>query len=71
MASITFDTGMEELGAYVASKGALIGLTRVWARELVLTRDGQRRRPRRVPHDAEKYIPIPRDTAASSCPARR
>ncbi|RVG72696.1 SDR family NAD(P)-dependent oxidoreductase [Sinorhizobium meliloti] len=32
--SITFDTGMEELGAYVASKGALIGLTRVWAREL-------------------------------------
>lgn len=34
IASNTFDTGMEELSAYVASKGALIGLARVWAREL-------------------------------------
>lgn len=32
--SITFDLGFTELSAYVASKGALIGLTRVWAREL-------------------------------------
>lgn len=32
--SITFDTGMEDLSAYVASKGALIGMTHVWAREL-------------------------------------
>ncbi|MFS0770830.1 SDR family NAD(P)-dependent oxidoreductase [Sphingomonas sp. 1P08PE] len=34
IASNTFDTGMTELSAYVASKGALIGLARVWAREL-------------------------------------
>ena len=34
IASNTVDTGMEELSAYVASKGALIGLARVWAREL-------------------------------------
>jgi 3-oxoacyl-[acyl-carrier protein] reductase len=34
IASNTFDIGMEELSAYVASKGALIGFTRVWAREL-------------------------------------
>lgn len=32
--SNTFDTGMQDLSAYVASKGALIGMTRVWAREL-------------------------------------
>jgi NAD(P)-dependent dehydrogenase (short-subunit alcohol dehydrogenase family) len=34
IASNTFDMGMEELSAYVGSKGALIGFTRVWAREL-------------------------------------
>lgn len=34
VASITFYTGMEDLSAYVASKGALIGMTHVWAREL-------------------------------------
>ena len=34
VASITFDTGMTGLGAYTASKGALIGMTKVWAREL-------------------------------------
>lgn len=34
IASNTFDIGMEELSSYVASKGALIGFTRVWAREL-------------------------------------
>lgn len=33
VASITFDTGYRDLSAYVAAKGALIGLTRVWARE--------------------------------------
>lgn len=33
IASITFDTGHRDLSAYVAAKGALIGLTRVWARE--------------------------------------
>jgi NAD(P)-dependent dehydrogenase (short-subunit alcohol dehydrogenase family) len=34
IASNTFDFGMEELSSYVGSKGALIGFTRVWAREL-------------------------------------
>ena len=34
VASITFDLGFQELSAYVASKAALIGLTKVWAREL-------------------------------------
>lgn len=34
VASITFDIGMAELSAYVASKGALIGFAKVWAREL-------------------------------------
>jgi len=34
VASITFDLGFEELSAYVATKGGLIGLARVWAREL-------------------------------------
>ena len=34
IASNTFDMGMEELTSYVGSKGALIGFTRVWAREL-------------------------------------
>lgn len=34
IASITFYLGMPRLGAYVASKGAVIGLTRVLAREL-------------------------------------
>lgn len=34
IASNTFDMGMEGLSAYVASKGALIGMARVWAREL-------------------------------------
>jgi len=32
--SNTFDMGMQELSAYVGSKGALIGMSRVWAREL-------------------------------------
>lgn len=34
VASITFALGFTELSAYVASKGALVGLARVWAREL-------------------------------------
>jgi 3-oxoacyl-[acyl-carrier protein] reductase len=34
IASITFDLGFKELSAYVASKGALIGMARTWAREL-------------------------------------
>lgn len=34
VASITFDLGFKNLSAYVASKGALIGLVRSWAREL-------------------------------------
>ena len=34
IASNTFDLGFKELSAYVASKGALIGMTRTWAREL-------------------------------------
>ncbi len=34
VSSITFSLGFAELSAYVASKGALIGLARVWAREL-------------------------------------
>ncbi len=34
IASITFALGFAELAAYVASKGALIGMARVWAREL-------------------------------------
>ncbi len=34
IASNTFDMGMEGFSSYVASKGALIGFTRVWAREL-------------------------------------
>ncbi len=33
IASITFDLGFAGLSSYVASKGALIGLVRVWARE--------------------------------------
>lgn len=34
VSSITFTIGFVELSAYVASKGALVGLARVWAREL-------------------------------------
>lgn len=34
IASITFDLGFKELSAYVASKAALIGMARTWAREL-------------------------------------
>ena len=34
IASNTFDMGMAKLSAYVGSKGALIGMARVWAREL-------------------------------------
>ncbi len=34
IASNTFDMGMEGLTAYVAAKGMLIGMGRVWAREL-------------------------------------
>jgi len=33
IASITFDLGFADLASYVASKGALIGLSRTWARE--------------------------------------
>jgi 3-oxoacyl-[acyl-carrier protein] reductase len=34
VSSITFYGGLPQLAPYVASKGALIGLTRAWAREL-------------------------------------
>ncbi len=50
IASNTFDMGMAELSAYVGSKGALIGMARVWARELGPPRDyGEHRFPRRLP----------------------
>lgn len=60
VASITFYGGWDRLFPYVASKGALVGLTRAWAREL-----GQYGitvnaiSPGAFPTDAEKIHPDP------------
>ena len=60
VASITFYGGWDKLFPYVASKGALVGLTRAWAREL-----GQYGitvnaiAPGAFPTDAEKIHPDP------------
>lgn len=60
VASITFDTGYENLSAYVAAKGALIGLSRVWARDLGhygITANAVS--PGAFPTDAESIHPDP------------
>lgn len=60
IASITFDTGYRDLSAYVAAKGALIGLTRVWAREFgVHGITVNAVSPGAFPTDAEKIHPDP------------
>jgi 3-oxoacyl-[acyl-carrier protein] reductase len=60
ISSITFDTGYRNLSAYVAAKGALIGLARVWARDLGpfgITANAVS--PGAFPTDAEKIHPDP------------
>lgn len=60
ISSITFDTGYKNLSAYVAAKGALIGLSRVWARDLGsygITANAVS--PGAFPTDAEKIHPDP------------
>lgn len=60
VASITFYGGWDRLFPYVASKGALIGLTRAWARELGpfgITVNAIS--PGAFPTDAEKIHPDP------------
>jgi NAD(P)-dependent dehydrogenase (short-subunit alcohol dehydrogenase family) len=60
IASVTFYGGWEKLSPYVASKGALVGLTRAWAREF--GRDGitvNAVSPGAFPTDAEKIHPDP------------
>jgi NAD(P)-dependent dehydrogenase (short-subunit alcohol dehydrogenase family) len=60
IASVTFYGGWEKLSPYVASKGALVGLTRAWAREF--GRDGitvNAISPGAFPTDAEKIHPDP------------
>lgn len=60
VSSITFDLGFTELSAYVASKGALIGLVRTWSRELGpfdITVNAVS--PGAFPTDAEKIHPDP------------
>jgi NAD(P)-dependent dehydrogenase (short-subunit alcohol dehydrogenase family) len=60
IASVTFYGGWEKLSPYVASKGALVGLTRAWAREF--GRDGITANaisPGAFPTDAEKIHPDP------------
>ena len=60
VASITFYGGWDRLFPYVASKGALIGLTRAWARELGpfgITVNAIS--PGAIPTDAEKIHPDP------------
>jgi 3-oxoacyl-[acyl-carrier protein] reductase len=60
MSSITFYGGLPLLAPYVASKGALIGLTRAWAREF--GRHGitvNAISPGAFPTDAEKIHPDP------------
>lgn len=60
VASITFYGGWDKLFPYVASKGALVGLTRAWARELGpfgITVNAIA--PGAFPTDAEKIHPDP------------
>jgi NAD(P)-dependent dehydrogenase (short-subunit alcohol dehydrogenase family) len=60
ISSITFYGGLPLLAPYVASKGALIGLTRAWAREF--GKDGitvNAIAPGAFPTDAEKIHPDP------------
>lgn len=60
IASVTFYGGWEKLSPYVASKGALVGLTRAWAREFGC--DGitvNAISPGAFPTDAEKIHPDP------------
>lgn len=60
VSSITFYGGWERLAPYVASKGALVGLTRAWARELGphgITVNAVS--PGAFPTDAEKIHPDP------------
>jgi NAD(P)-dependent dehydrogenase (short-subunit alcohol dehydrogenase family) len=60
IASVTFYGGWAQLSPYVASKGALIGLTRAWAREF--GPDGitvNAVAPGAFPTDAEKIHPDP------------
>jgi 3-oxoacyl-[acyl-carrier protein] reductase len=60
IASITFYGGWAKLAPYVASKGALVGLTRAWAREF--GPDGITANcisPGAFPTDAEKIHPDP------------
>ena len=60
VASITVYGGWDKLSPYVASKGALIGLTRAWAREFGV--DGvtvNAIAPGAFPTDAEKIHPDP------------
>ena len=60
IASITFYGGWANLSPYVASKGALVGLTRAWAREFgahgITVNDLS---PGAFPTDAEKIHPDP------------
>jgi NAD(P)-dependent dehydrogenase (short-subunit alcohol dehydrogenase family) len=60
IASVTFYGGWAQLSPYVASKGALVGLTRAWAREF--GPDGitvNAVSPGAFPTDAEKIHPDP------------
>lgn len=64
IASITFYGGLPLLSPYVASKGALIGLTRAWAREFGpygITVNALA--PGAFPTDAEKIHPDPENYA--------
>jgi NAD(P)-dependent dehydrogenase (short-subunit alcohol dehydrogenase family) len=60
ISSITFDSGYRNLSAYVAAKGALIGLARVWARDLgPYGATVNAVSPGAFPTDAEKIHPDP------------
>ena len=66
VASVTFYGGWAMLSPYVASKAALVGLTRAWAREFGaygITVNAIA--PGAFPTDAEKIHPDPRATRAS------
>ena len=72
IASVTFYGGWANLYPYVASKAALVGLTRAWAREFGaygITVNAIA--PGAFPTDAEKIHPTPRATRASSSTIRR
>ncbi|MEJ0014142.1 MAG: SDR family oxidoreductase [Actinomycetota bacterium] len=60
--SITFSGGLENLSPYVASKGTLLGLSRVWAREFGLFGiTSNCIAPGAFPTDAEKIHPNPEE----------